>query len=189
MPLTPVGLAGILVPALIASGQTGIAVPQFSLGIATGASLFLQQSVVTSVDTGTLGTGVTAIPMLVPQPLLLSSILSGFASTAMTGVMAPALALGLATGLATGFLQGLVTMTHPSVGVGAGVAKLIGVGSVPSMIAGFSAAGMIGPGPIKMATAIGIGLSIAFVAWTMPVPILGSPSIAPSSGVGLGKIV
>jgi len=189
MPLTPVGLAGILVPALISSAQIGIAVPQFSLGVATGASLFLQQSTVTSVDSGTLGVGATVVPLLVPQPLLLTSLLAGFASTGMVGVMSPLLALGLANGFALGFLQGLVTMTHPGVGLGAGVAKLIGVGAVPAMIQGFAASGMTGPGPIKMATSIGIGLSITFVAWTMPIPIAGAPSIAPSSGTGFGKIV
>jgi hypothetical protein len=189
MPLTPVGLAAVLVPALVSSGQLGIAVPQFALGVATGVTLFAQASPVTSIDTGTAGAGVTAIPLIVPQPLLLSSLLAGFASTATVGVMAPALALGLANGLALGFLQGLITMTHPGVGVGAGVAKVIPASAVPSMIAGFAAAAMIGPAAVKLATGIGIALTITFGTYVQPIPILGAPSVVPATGVGIGKII
>lgn len=189
MPLTPVGLAGVLVPALAAAAQTGIAVPQFATGVATGVTLFAAQSTVTSVDTGTAGVGATTLPLLVPQPLLLSSMLAGFAATGQVGVMAPLLATGLANGLALGFLQGLVVMTHPGVGVGAGVAKVIAVGAIPAMIAGFAAATMVGPGSVKMATAIGIALTLTFATYTLPIPIVGSPSIVPSTGVGIGKIV
>ena len=189
MPLTPPGVAGVMIPALVAAAQIGIAVPQYALGIATGVTIFAQQSTVTSVDTGTLGAGVTALPLLVPQPLLLASILAGYAATGTVGVMAPLNALGVANGLALGFLQGLIVMTHPGVGVGAGVAKVIAVGAVPAMIAGFAAAGMVGIGATKMATAIGIGLTICFATFVMPVPILGPPSIVPGAGVGIGKIV
>ncbi len=189
MPLTPVGLAGVLVPALISAAQVGIAVPQYALGVATGVTIFAQQSSVTSTDTGTLGAGTTTVPLVVPQPLLLASILTGFAATGTVGVMAPIHAVGLATGLSVGFLQGLVVMTHPGVGVGAGVAKVLGVGAVPAMLAGFSAAGMVGVGAVKMATAIGIALTLTFATFVMPIPIVGPPSIVPGSGVGIGKIV
>ncbi len=189
MPLTPVGLAGVLVPALVSSAQLGIAIPQFALGVGTGVTIFTQSTVVTSVDTGTLGAGVTTIPLLVPQPLLLANLLAGFAATATVGVMAPLMAVGLANGLALGFLQGLVVMTHPGVGAGAGVAKFIGVGAVPAMIAGFTAAGMVGVGAVKMATAIGIALTLTFATYVLPVPIVGAPSILPGAGVGVGKIV
>lgn len=189
MPLTPPGLAGVLIPALVASAQLGIAVPQFCLGVGTGVTLFAQASTVTSIDTGTLGVGVSVLPLLVPQPLLLTSMLSGFAATGTIGVMAPLLAVGLANGLSLGFLQGLVTMTHPGVGLGAGVAKVIAVGAVPSMIAGFAAAGMVGPAAVKMATAIGIALTLTFAVYILPVPILGPPNIVPGAGVGIGKII
>jgi hypothetical protein len=189
MPLTPVGVAGVLTPALIASGQTGIAVPQFALGVGTGVTIFAQASAVVTADTGTLGVGAGAQPLIVPQPLLLSSLLAGFAATAQVGIMAPLLAVGLANGLALGFLQGLLVTTHPGVGLGAGVGRIIAVGAVPSMIAGFAAAAMIGPAAIKMATAIGIALTITFAAFVTPIVIAGPPSVLPGAGPGFGKIV
>lgn len=189
MPLTPVGVAGVLTPALIASGNIGIAVPQLALGVGTGVGIMAQGSSVVSVDTGTLGVGVSTVPLLVPQPLLLTSFLTGLAASGTIGVMMPALALGLANGLAVGFLQGLVVMAHPGVGLGAGVAKFIVTTAVPSMIAGFAAVGMVGPGAVKTATGIGIGLTIAFAVLTLPVPIVGPPSIVAGAGAGIGKIV
>ncbi len=189
MPLTPVGLAGVLVPALFAAGNIGIAVPQLALGVGTGISLFAQQSSVVSVDVGTLGVGAGAQPLLVPQPLLLGSLLAGFAATGTGGVMAPLLALGLANGLNLGFLQGLLVTVHPGVGLGTGVAKIIPAAAVPSMIAGFAAVGMVGPGAIKTATGIGIALTITFATYVTPIVIAGPPSIAPGAGPGFGKIV
>jgi hypothetical protein len=124
-----------------------------------------------------------------PQPVLLAGMLAGYAATGTIGVMAVPNATGVATGLALAFLQALVIIQHPSVGVGAGVAKFIATTGVPTMIAGFAAAGMVGVGSVKMATAIGIGLTIAFNSFVLPVPIVGSPSPAPGAGVGAGKIV
>jgi hypothetical protein len=103
--------------------------------------------------------------------------------------MAPLLALGLANGLALAFLQALLVTVHPGVGLGSGVAKIVAVGAVPSMIAGFAAAGMVGPGAIKTATGIGIGLTLTFATFAMPIVIAGPPSISPGAGVGTGKIV
>ena len=189
MPLTPPGLAAALIPALLASGNIGIAVPQLALGTATGVCLFTQSMPVISADVGTLGVGATALPLLVPQPLLLTSLLAGFAASATVGTMAPLLAAGLSVGLNVGFLQGLITMAHPSVGVGTGVAKFIPTGAIPAMIAGFATAGMIGPGAIKTATGIGIAMTLVFGAYTLPVPIVGPPAPAPGAGAGIGKIV
>jgi hypothetical protein len=57
------------------------------------------------------------------------------------------------------------------------------------MLTGFASAGMNGIGAVKQASAIGIALDLIFAAYTIPVPILGSPSILPGAGVGIGKIV
>ena len=189
MPLTPPGVAAALIPSLLASGNIGIAVPLFALGTATGVCLFAQSSAVVSVDAGTLGVGATALPLLVPQPLLLGNLLLGFAAVGNVGIMTPLLATGLSVGLNIGFLQGLITMVHPTVGLGTGVAKFVPSGAVPAMIAGFAAAGMVGPGAIKTATGIGIGLTTLFAAYALPVPIVGPPNIAPGAGAGFGKIV
>jgi hypothetical protein len=189
MPLTPPGLAAALIPALLASGNTGIAMPQFALGIATGVCIFTQSMGVVSADTGTLGVGATVLPLLVPQPLLLASLLSGFAASATVGIMAPAIAAGLSVGLNVGFLQGVLTMAHPTVGVGVGVAKFVPTAAIPAMLAGFAAVGMIGPGAIKTATGIGIALMTTFGVYTLPVSIVGPPAPASSAGAGVGKIV
>jgi hypothetical protein len=190
MPLTPVGLAGVLLPALAASGMIGTATPQFATGVATGTTLFLQAATVTSIDTGTLGVGAGSVPLLVPQPLLLANVLTGMAAAVIVGPMAPPMALGLANGLSTGLLQGLLVTTHPSVGSGAGVARVVGSGSaVAPMIAGFAAAGMVGPGAVKKATAIGIALDITFAAFVIATPIAGASAPSPGTGIGFGKIV
>jgi len=190
MPLTPVGLAGVLIPALVTSGMIGTAVPQFATGVATGATLFLQSASVSTIDAGTLGVGAGTIPLLVPQPLLLANMLAGMGAAGILGPMAPLMALGLANGLSIGFLTGLLVTVHPTVGVGAGVARVVGSGSaVPSMIAGFTAAGMTGSGAVKKATAIGIALDITFGVFVIPTPIAGAPAPASGAGVGFGKIV
>lgn len=190
MPLTPVGLAGALIPMLAASGMLGPAMPQLASGVAAGVILYNTSSLkVITVDAGTLGVGAGAAPVLVPQPLLLSSLLTAFAATGILGPMSPLLALGLANGLSIGFLQGLLVTVHPTVGVGAGVAKFVAGTAVPSMIAGFASVGMVGPGAIKKATAIGIALDITFLALVLPTPIVGPPTPLPSAGAGFGQIV
>lgn len=190
MPLTPVGAAAILTPALVSCGQLGIAVPQLALGVGTGMSVFAKASVIVSINGGTLGPGVTTLPFLVPQPLLLASLLGSFAGSGILGVMAPLLATGLANGMSVAFLQGLVTMVQ-IVGVGAGVAKVIPAGAVPAFIGGFAAAGLTGKSAVQLATAIGIAMNITFAAYVFPVPIVGAPSIVPVAGVPsvIGTIV
>lgn len=190
MPLTPVGLAGVLVPSLVASAMIGTAVPQFALGVANGTTLYLQSATVETADVGTLGAGVGSIPLLVPQPLLLTSLLSGMGSAGVLGPMAALLAVGLANGLSVGLLQGLIVTTHPTVGTGTGVVRIVASGSaVPQMITGFASAGMTGSGATKEATAIGIGLDLTFSVFTTATPIAGASAPSPGAGVGFGKIV
>ena len=189
MPLTPIGIAGLLIPNLIATGNIGIGVPKLAAGIASGIISWNATLKVLTVDVGSFGVGTGSLPCAIPQPLLFASLLSGLAAAGNVGVMMPLLALGTANGLALAFLQGLVVTLHPSVGVGTGIARFIGPPATPSMIRGFASAGMVGPGPTKMATGIGIGLSIAFGSFVLPIPILGPPSPASSSGSGFGSIV
>jgi hypothetical protein len=189
MPLTPVGLSAVLIPNLVGAGMLGTGLPQYALGVSNGVVLYNLQLKVITVDAGTLGAGVGLLPLLVPQPLLLSGLFAGFAAQALIGPMAPPLAIGLANGLSLGLVQGLVTTVHPTVGVGACVARFVGPSAVPSMIAGFASAGMVGPGATKKASAIGIALDIVFQAFTLPIPIVGPPSILPGGGAGFGTVV
>jgi hypothetical protein len=190
MPLTPVGLTAVLIPSLLGSGNIGIAVPQLALGVANGVCAFTQSATVVSADVGVLGTGASSFPVNIPQALILASLLTGFAAAQVVGPMAPLLVAGLTAGLSSGFPQGLFVVAHAGVGVGTGITKVIGSGSaVAPMIAGFASAGMMGSGATKQATAIGIALDIIFGSFVIPLPILGSPSTSPGTGVGVGKIV
>lgn len=193
MPLNPPTLAaGFLTPNMVSMGNVGTGVPKLALGIAIGVCQFLTaQSTVMTVDVGTLGVGTSIIPLIVPSPLVLSSLTSAFASVGILGIMAPKLLSGLATGLTTGWLSlALLQTNHPSVGVGTGVARVVGPSAVPAMIAGFSTAGMVGDGPTKIARAIGIGLDMVFASFVqLGVPIVGVPAPTGSSGVGFGTVI
>ncbi len=190
MPLTPPTIAGTLAASFAGVAFTGVGLPQLSLGVGTGVNLWTSSTlVVTTVDVGTLGVGAGLFPCAIPQPLLLAGLTTGFAGMNMAGTSAPQLIAALANGLSLAFLQGMITTVHPTVGVGTGVASFPGPSSVPSMLAGFAAAGMTGTSVAQLATAIGMGLDIAFAGFTIPVPIVGAPAPSPSSGVGVGKII
>lgn len=193
MPLNPPALAaGFLTPNLIGMGNLGTGVPTFARGIAIGVCQFLTvQSKVTTVDAGTLGVGTSIIPLIVPSPLVVTSLTTGFASAGILGVMAPKLIAGLATGLTTGWLAlALLQTNHPTVGVGSGVARIVGPSAVPAMILGFSSVGMVGDGPTRTARAIGVGLDMIFASFLqLGVPIVGAPAPPGSSGVGFGTVI
>jgi hypothetical protein len=146
---------------------------------------------VTTVDAGTLGAGTGIIPLIVPTPLVLTSLTTGFASSGILGVLAPKLIVGLATGLTSGWLAlALLQTVHPTVGVGTGVARIVGPSAVPALIGGFAAVGMVGDGPTRIARAIATGLDITFASFVqLGLPIVGSPSPVGSAGVGIGTVI
>lgn len=190
MPLTPPGIVGVLTPALAASGMLGQAMPQLASGIAAGVLLWTSTTLqVATVDAGAAGSGVGSLPCTIPPPLLLTGLTTGFTSMGLLGMMAPALIGGLTAGLAAAFAQGVITTAHPTVGTGTGVATFPGPTAVPSMVGGFASVGITGPSGVQMATAIGMGLDIAFGAFTIPVPIVGPSAPVSSSGLGTGKIL
>lgn len=182
MPLAPVTLQATLIPTLVAAGQLGIAVPKLALGVGIGMTTFAKASTVLSLDQGTAGPGVTLMPFVVPQPLLLAAFLGYLPANGIAGVMYPLLAVGLSVGMSLGFAQGLVTMVH-TVGVGTGVAKVIPSGAVPAFVSGFAQAGLTGKSAVQLATAIGQALTTVFTPFVFPVPIAGPPSIVPLVGV------
>lgn len=192
MPLnSPALTAGFLAPNLASVSHIGAGMPQFAQGVSNGVVTYITVAlkVITS-GAGVAGTGATIIPLIVPPPLLQGALLSSFASMKISGPMSPLTATGLTNGITQGLAAlGLVTATWPNVGVGAGVAKFVGPSAVPLMVAGFASAAMTNTGSIQMATAIGIALDTVFQSFIMPVPIVGSPSIVPSAGVGFGVVV
>lgn len=192
MPLnSPALAAGFLAPNLLGVAHVGPGMPKFASAVATGVSAHLTGVLkVITTGSGVVGTGVTLIPLAVPPPLIQGALFGGFQSQSLNGPMSPLTITGLTNGLSQGFLSlALVQATWPNVGVGAGVAKFVGPSAVPAMLAGFASQGMVTGGSIKMATAIGIALDTIFQSFVMPVPIVGSPSIAPSAGAGFGVVI
>jgi hypothetical protein len=189
MPYYPPIAGPIIATNLGATLILGLAVPDFALGIALGVAKWLPQIAVATTDTGSLGVGKGVLPFAVPQPLLLAFLLESFASMGIIGVMAPLKVLGLANGLAATLPSALIQTTHPSVGVGAGIAKFTPVPAAPTIILGLGEVGMVGPGVVQVATAIGLGLTKAVAAFVIPVPIVGSASPSAGAGVGSGKVL
>ena len=189
MPLTPSGIASALAPALASAGMSGIAIPQYALGLGVGVCQWAQQIIVMSVDTGTLGVGTSTGLLLVSTPTLLSNLMSSFGSMGLTGVFVPALASGLASGFVTAFIQGLLLVSHPSVGVGASVNTFQSGPSASFIISGLASVGFSGTFMPNLATAIGLGLDTTFKTLILPLPIVGSVSPMSSTGTGLGKII
>lgn len=164
-------------------------VPDLSLGILIGVSKWVPTIQVNAVASGTLGVGTGLAPLVVPAPLLTTSFLPVFAANGIFGVFSPLFVAGLSTGLNLVFLQGICRTTHPNVGIGAGVVRFIAPPATPFLIEGLASVGMVGPGPAKLANAIGQGLGIAFSTLVLPCVVAGSPSPVASAGVGFGQIV
>lgn len=183
---------GFIAPNLISTGNLGIGVPKFSLGTAIGVCQFLSlQSTVTTIDVGTAGAGTSISPLIVPMPLVQTSLVTGFTSQGIFGSLAPLFIQGLTNGLVTGWVSlALLQTNHPGVGVGTGVARIVGPTAIPAITQGFAAVGMVGDGPAKVARAIGSALDMIFASFVQPgIPIIGSPSIVAASGVGFGSVI
>lgn len=192
MPLNPPALSsGFIAPNLLSMGNIGTGMPKFAMGCAIGVCQYLTvQAKVTTVDAGTLGVGTSIMPLIVPTPLLQGALFGGFSAMGILGPMAPLLITGLTNGLVTGWLAlALLQTNHPGIGTGAGVARIVGPTAVPAMLAGFASMGMVGDGPVKTATAIGIGLDTTFAAFFEPIPIVGSASPAGGAGIGFGTVI
>jgi hypothetical protein len=192
VPLNPPVLAtGFIAPNLLSVGNIGMGMPKYAMGVAIGVCKYLTiQAKVVTVDAGSLGVGTSIMPLIVPPPLLQGALYSGFGSAGILGPMAPLLITGLTNGLTTGWLAlALLQTNHPGIGLGAGVARIVAPTAIPIMLAGFAAMGMVGDGPVKMATALGIAMDITFAAFFEPVPIVGIASPAGGAGVGFGSVI
>jgi hypothetical protein len=162
-----------------------------ALGGAVGVCQFLTlQAKVVTTDTGVLGAGTSVAPLVIPFFLLQGGLYAGFSSMGILGIMSPLTILGITNGLILGLTAlALLQTNHPGIGVGMGIAKIIGPSAVPSMLRGFASMLMIGEGGIKMATAIGIGLDTTFASFIQSVPIVGAGSPVSGAGVGFGSVI
>jgi hypothetical protein len=189
MPLVAPVLSAAVTVGIFSGGLIGPSVPQLGSGIGQGIALWVKQLKVITVDTGAIGAGKGLGPLVIPQPLLLGSLLMTYATNGQLGVMAPLEALGITNGLIVGFSQGLVSTTHPSVGAGAAVARVIGPPAFSSLMQGFSSAGITGSGAVKKANAISMALTIVLQTLALPIAIAGAAGPSPSSGSGFGSII
>lgn len=189
MPLTPPGIAGAIIGNLAATSILGMSVPLVATGLASGLMQWVPTITVLATASGTAGVGVGVLPLIVPSPTLIGAFGASFPASSIVGPLAAPVIAGLSNGLSLAFLQGLITVTHPIVGAGAGVAKIVAPPAIPFILSGFASAGLTGISVPLVATAIGVGLTTVFNALAYPIAIAGPPSPSPAAGVGVGKIL
>jgi hypothetical protein len=189
MPLVAPALSATITAAIFAGGLIGPAVPKLGSGIGQGIALWVKQLKVTTLDAGAVGVGKGLAPLIIPQPLIMVNLLIAYAENGQLGVMAPLEASGIANGLFTGFAQGVISTTHPSVGSGAAVARIVGPPAFSSLMQGFLSVGITGQGASKKANAISMALNVVIQTLVLPVAIVGAPGPSPSSGSGSGSII
>ena len=189
MPLVAPVLSATVTTGLFSGGLIGPAVPKLGSGIGQGVAIWVQQLKVNTIDTGAVGAGKGFGPLLIPQPLLLGSLLAAYAANGHLGVMAPLEALGIANGLFLGFGQGAISTTHPSVGAGAAMARITGPPAFSSLMQGFSSVGITGSGATQKANAISIALAVVIQTLVLPVAIVGAGGPSPAAGSGFGSII
>lgn len=190
MPVIAAPATADLLPQLAGCSILGVGAPKLAFAICTGLSTWTPRIKVFTADAGTAGVGKgVPTPILLPTPLLIQYLTAGFAQEGILGLMAPPLILGLATGISQIYLKVFTNTVHSSVGVGAGLARFQTDPLVPDLLAGFAAIAAVGEGPTKMSKAIGSAMSLTFSGVTQPQPIVGTPSIIASTGVGVGTLL
>lgn len=190
MPIAFPAITGILTPSLFSAALIGVETPRLASGVATGLVYWVPQVTISTVDAGSAGVGTgVPIPWVVPQPVLFANLSANIPPAGFFGIFTPPLILGLSIGISTAFLQMLLSTTHPTVGVGSGVARFAAPPAATSMVAGFASAGLVGEAAPRLATAIGVALDSTLASLVMPVAIVGSVSPSPASGAGTGKII
>lgn len=189
MPYSPTFAIPVINTSLASVGNIGQGATKFASGVAFGIENWIHTIKVTTVDTGTLGAGVGAIPLIIPNPVLFTSLSIQFIAQGIIGVMAPLTVTGLTNGIVTALATAIVSSTHPSVGTGSAVVRFSPGPSTQGMIQGFQSQQMNTPASIKMATAIAQALDIVFASLVLVSPIVGPSSPTGSSGVGSGSIL
>jgi hypothetical protein len=203
MALNGKALSAIMIGQMGSQGILGTAMPGFcealSEGIVTG---FLSQNQVTTVDTGVLPAGAPGVGI---------GKMAGIVGSAMFGVTMPLVASGgflgtKSTGLIKAVTEALalhftstniVNTQHPTVAIGAGVGKVLGLSGagIASIAIGLmTSKGIAGPQMPGLVKAICEGFAINVMATgIVSVSIVGAPLVTPggtvpSAGSGTGKI-
>jgi len=188
MPINPGVTTPIFLGSLAATSLVGMSIPQLATGLALGLFQYSQTGlIVTSIDAGTLGAGTGLCPTIIlNEQVLFTAISSSLLGHGVTGMLMPALANGAALGISASFALAIVQTINPVVGVGTGKLQLVpnGAGSV-IFPAAFLAMGLTGTMSAVVASAIGLGIDSVISTAIGVIPIVGTPSMIPSSGVGV----
>lgn len=190
MPISPLGFTGVIAPSLASVAVIGVDMPKFARGLAVGYSTYLQKVRIQTIDGGTAGAGKgTPMPLVVPPPIWIPFLTTGFIQNRIMGVMAPPFIIGLSNGLSLSSLQALTNTAHPGVGAGAGVPTLQLPSAFRDIQLGFKQVGFSGADNIKVCRAIAFGIERSLRTFIIPIPIVGPPSPSPGSGRGGGKFL
>ncbi len=192
MPIEPVITTPIFTAALAANGLIGVHTPQLAEGLATGLFTYLGSAVVvTSQDVGVLGAGTGIGPSIILEDtLILAALVPFMAACGLIGPMAAAQASAISMGISLSLAGAIVSTINSTVGVGAGKLLITPTGSGAAVFtAGLAAAGLIGVHVPQLGAAVGGALDSVIVSAIGVIAIVGSPSIIPGAGVGIGKII
>lgn len=192
-------LAGALESALlgqfVTNGIRGSYTPQLAKAISLGISTyFLAANKILTVDAGVIAGGRGVSTVLGINAGALTPLLIGtMAQNGLLGTFQPNLAIAISTAFATWFASNQTITTHPAVGTGAGVGKVIALvpSGMESALIGFMAAqGILGTYQPKLSKAIAAAVvPHILTAGLVFVPISGSSSIIPGGGSGIGTVV
>ena len=192
MPLNQISITPILYGALTGAGIAGSLASPLSTGLANALCIYGTSSMnVTTIDIGVLGAGKGfGLGVVLPVPVLTSSLSSSIPAGGFSGASAPQLITGIAIGYSEALATAVINTIHPTVGVGTGKLLILPNTAVVIniFITAFASVGLSGSMSISLATAIASGLDSSLVLAQGIVAITGSPSVIPSTGVGLGRL-
>lgn len=193
MPLDRISVSGIMRVSLFGVGLVGSGSNQLVAGLTDALCTYGTTAMsVKTIDSGTLGVGKgMGIGVILPQPILMVSLLASLPSEGIAGLSMPQVALGTSIGYSIALSTAIVSTFHPSVGTGSGKVQIFQntVAAIGIFTKSFISAGMSGSMVVPLATAIAKGLDAVLPSAIGVVAITGSPSVAPSGGVGFGNLI
>ncbi len=192
MPIDPSTTLPVFTASLISNGLVGVSNQQLAAGLSMGLFQYAHAGViVTSIDAGTVGNGTGIGPSIIlPEPLILSSLTASFAGHGIIGPFMPMQANAIASGISTSLALSIVQTLNPLVGMGTGKLQLIPTGAGSAIFpAALIQSGIAGPMATNMGAAVGLGLDAVIAAAIGIIAIVGSPNIVPSTGLGTGIII
>jgi len=190
MPFDPASTLPIFNSSFTSSDLLGIGATNLAMGLSDGLAAYAPTGItVNTIDAGVFGSGAGIGFCIVSPTVFISFFESSLYSEGISGVMATPLAVALGTAFSTIFSNAVVNTLHPTVGVGTGTGFLVAVPSDTYFLAALESSGIAGISSPTMASVVSSALSSSLSTVVTVVAIVGSPSIFPSSGVGVGSLI